>query len=198
MAKPKTKAPPKKAPPKKPAAVPVGRAENGQTYRRSDVARILGVTNTQVRRLQEAGDLRGTPDKDGIFRFKVDHVHQLRDLRAPKRGALDGTIAAKAYKLFDAGHDSGEVLIALELSPPHVVKLQENWRAMKKTGWWHDDDEVKEFGELGIKKAREILPTVYRLLSRIRELKRELDLARLPLPESQPEALHEPPVREAV
>ncbi len=96
---------------------------------RKQVAERLGVSLSKVRTM-EGKELHPTRD-NGVNYFAVAEVDALaRAGAAPvkKKGALtDGQLAARVFRLLDAGKNLRDIVIELEESPERIRALYREW-----------------------------------------------------------------------
>ena len=81
---------------------------------RSGVERLLGVTNSKVRRMQQAGELPFVRDERGVCLFPRREIEHMAAMAGRYPGiAAPGPVVAKACALFAQGRTWKEVVILL-------------------------------------------------------------------------------------
>lgn len=101
---------------------------------RGDVARMLGVHVSAVRRLEARGDLHPEVGAGGIRYFTL---YELRDLQARRLSATRTRSAAMrlaAFELFREGVDWRDVAIQLRYDPYRVHRLWRLYVVDEKSG----------------------------------------------------------------
>src|SRR5437868_5565327 len=104
--------------------------ENAATPRqgltRTEVAARLGLSTSSVRRL-EGAQLYPVQDDRGVWRFDPVEVDRMSPIaRAPsatrprRRAQSPGDIAARVFRLLDAGHDLTEIVVRARQTPALV------------------------------------------------------------------------------
>lgn len=93
--------------------------------RRSDVARMLGISISSVRRFEWTGVLH--PKRVGkVWYFDIDEVQEL-PVRKPRPKKIQrqsaGQIAAAAFRRFAAGYDLRQIVEDLKVDPEEVERL---------------------------------------------------------------------------
>jgi hypothetical protein len=95
---------------------------------RDEVAWILGVTPTGIRRMQEMGKLRSVRDHEGRDVFARVDVFELERLRRlPRHRCFDDAVAAQVFEMFRAGWDLPEIVIETGESPRMIRELYEEY-----------------------------------------------------------------------
>lgn len=116
---------------------------------RPAVARRLGTSVASVRRL-EGRLLHPERNERGVWLFALDEVERLAASYAPKhrrRSISDGEVAARAFQLFESGHDLTQIVVRLR-QHPHVIRiLYEEWQTDLATGHYERQAE-KDHREL--------------------------------------------------
>jgi transposase len=101
---------------------------------RAEVAQILGVHVSSVRRYEEKGWLRPTGSKGEERMFAHADVKAFARLARRGRGRVampiveEGAIDAAAFKMFRAGATHEQVVLALEIPAARVRELFHAWR----------------------------------------------------------------------
>lgn len=110
--------------------MPAGMAE---WITRSEVAEIMRVSVTTVRRLQ-GRELHPLRSPEGVYLFDPREVEEVRARRPPPPGPVEhqdpGGFAAEAFKLFRDGVDVRDAVIALRRSPGEVETLYADWERL--------------------------------------------------------------------
>lgn len=100
---------------------------------RGEVAGLMGVSITTVRRLQ-GRDLHPRRSADGVYLFDPREVEEVRARRPPPPEKVDslgpGELAAAAFKLFRDGVDVRDAVIALARQPAEVEALYADWERL--------------------------------------------------------------------
>ena len=94
--------------------------------KRGQVATLLGVSVSAVRRWERRKELHPIKDRDGIHRFDRQEVAEL----AAKRGRVTkatGDIAAQVFDLFRRGMKLGDIVIETKQTPTAVRALYLEW-----------------------------------------------------------------------
>jgi hypothetical protein len=120
--------------PKRSLGAPSKRAATGLT--RAEAARVLELTLSGVRYLEETRRLRARKGPDGVHRFRAADVEALRGQvhgrarrAAGERAPSEGAVAARAFGLLAEGADWRELVRVLELEPDAARALAESYRA---------------------------------------------------------------------
>jgi hypothetical protein len=104
-----------------------GPADGSQRLTRKQVAERLGVSISKVRTM-EGKDLHPTVE-NGVNYFAPTEIDALT-LHAPakpKSGLTDGQLAARVFRLLDAGKNLREIVTELEEPPERVRDLYREW-----------------------------------------------------------------------
>jgi hypothetical protein len=100
-------------------------------------ARRLGVSPSRLRQLADAGELASAKDFHGALRFDPYPIEQMRrrldaggkqiarQTSSPRAG--DGKAHAKAFRMFEEGRPSRDVVIECELTATAVVELRRQY-----------------------------------------------------------------------
>ena len=122
--------------------IPSKDAHEGHTLTRAQVAARLGISTSSVRRL-EGIELHPVQDARGVWRFDSAEVarvppraRQQESLRArgPREVPTGGEIAARIFRLFDAGRELSEIVIATRQPPSTVRWLYREWSTGLEAG----------------------------------------------------------------
>jgi len=90
---------------------------------RRGVELLLGVDNSKVRRMQDAGELPFVRDSRGVYRFPRMEIERIAAARGRVIGASTGHIAGTAFELFAQGKTWQEAVICLaKLGVPQSVE----------------------------------------------------------------------------
>lgn len=100
--------------------------------RRTEAARILGISKTQLRRM-EGTDLRPVIGPKNVRLFDEEQVQALviTKRRGVRAEVDDGGLAAEVFTLFDAGSDPVDVVRTLRASPDRVEALHRQWARLR-------------------------------------------------------------------
>jgi hypothetical protein len=115
-----------------PAAKPVA-ASPAKLLRRSEAARVLGVSTSTLRRM-EGTALRPELGPDGVHRFREEHVRELvvhRNTVSSGPEAYDAEMAAEVFALLDEGVHPVEIVKRHRLDPRAVEAMHAKWASMR-------------------------------------------------------------------
>jgi hypothetical protein len=101
---------------------------------RGQVAEELGISKTQVRRLETR--LKPTVDASGVHRFSAEAVEEVRDRTVMRRRSFRterdaGDLAAEVFAALDDGVDPADIVKRLRMEPTRVLNLQAQWAQMR-------------------------------------------------------------------
>ncbi len=106
----------------------------GKLLKRSEAARLLGVSTATVRRM-EGTTLSPVLGPDGIHRFHEEHVRELvihRVRMVPESpDAYDAEDAATAFDLFDQDVHPADVVKRTKLHPRAVAAMHREWVSLR-------------------------------------------------------------------
>ena len=113
---------------------PVPASQSPRLLTRGQVADELGVSKTQVRRLE--AKLKPTVDATGVHRFAVEAVEEVRDRIVTRRRSLRtdrdaGDLAAEIFAALDDGVEPADIVKRLRVEPTRVLNLQAQWAHMR-------------------------------------------------------------------
>lgn len=111
-----------------PATLP----SNGKLLRRTEAARLLGVSKSTLRRM-EGTALRPVVGPKNVHLFQEEEVRAVVVTRRAHVGVQGncGDVAADAFALFDAGVDVVDVVKQLRVSPDVIEGLYERWAKLR-------------------------------------------------------------------
>jgi hypothetical protein len=98
------------------------------TLTRANVAELLGVSTSTVRRL-EGSTLHPVQSRSGVWWFDAEQVERLRASETHRtrayggRGKDPGRTAARVFEMFDAGCNLRQVVVRTKLEPHAVREL---------------------------------------------------------------------------
>lgn len=100
---------------------------------RAEVARLAGISKSQVRRL-EGSELAPIVGAGGVRFFPEEQVNAFvvsrrRTIRAHRD---DGDIAAEVFEAFDSGTNPADVVKELRIDPKRVLGLHVQWLGMRQ------------------------------------------------------------------
>ncbi len=116
------------------------------TVTRPQAARLVGTSEASLRRWEDLGQLAPIDvGPHGVRRYRTSDVvaaakrkresseagRRERLSASHSRDPLDGAVAARAFRSFEAGKSAIEVVCELELDPRVVRALHSEWLAMK-------------------------------------------------------------------
>jgi hypothetical protein len=110
---------------KKPLEVPAGMVT------RIDVQRILGVSRTMTRKLEEGGKLMATIDANGLHLFLRSDVIELARIRGRGvvgRAAESPKVAQMLFDMFERGLELPQIVMESGQSPVTVRAMYEQYR----------------------------------------------------------------------
>jgi hypothetical protein len=110
---------------RQPRASQIG-ANGRELFSRRQAARFLGVTLRAIRYAQEHGRLRAIT-VEGTSLFPRSELERYR-------ATEPGTLAARAFELFESGKSATDAVIALEAEPRAIADLHAAWIEM--SGAW--------------------------------------------------------------
>lgn len=115
-----------------PPRAEVATAAAGNLLKRSQAARMLGVSTTTLRRM-EGTVLSPEVGPDGVHRFRESHIRELVMHRetAPAPERYDGVMAAHVFELLDQGVHPVDIVKRLALDPRSVQAIHEQWASMR-------------------------------------------------------------------
>jgi hypothetical protein len=91
---------------------------------RVDVAGLLGVSRSMVRKLEAAGKLHPILSQEGINLFSREEVVDFARRRGKNLGEkIAGKLAAQAFELFESGATLPQIVMQLGISPGDVRRL---------------------------------------------------------------------------
>ena len=102
-------------------------AKKKKPLTRAGVAKVLGISISRVRALEQAGQLKPEVTPDGVRIFKPKEILAFAKRRAPRR-QVDGEIAAKVFRMFKDGYPFADIVIETMQSPETVRKLHVEYR----------------------------------------------------------------------
>ncbi len=109
-------------------------ASTGKLLKRSEAARLLGVSTATVRRM-EGATLTPVLGPDGVHRFHEEHVRELvihRVRTIPESlDAYDAEEAAAAFDLFDQDVHPVDVVKRTKLHPRAVAAMHREWVSLR-------------------------------------------------------------------
>jgi len=118
-----------------------GKGRTGEAYlTRSELAKLLGVSYTQARRLELTGAIakrKTGKKKESLFleseARELLHKKELRQASrlGPASEPIAGSVAARAFVAFDRGKSQADVVIDEQLSPTIVRALFLEWSDMR-------------------------------------------------------------------
>jgi hypothetical protein len=101
-----------------PVSKPVCPSTYGLT--RSEVARQLGVSTTEVHRMGLRGALRPKRDDRGVWRYDPAEVVRAAAGRSTAARRTRGQTAALAFRMFDQGGELKDIVMALQEPPEEI------------------------------------------------------------------------------
>jgi hypothetical protein len=105
------------------------------TLKRQNVAELLGVSTSTVRRL-EGRTLHPVQDRDGTWWFDPAEVERLRAAEgvrqrraAPREGAptARGRLAARVFAMFESGATLRQIVVRTKQEPATIRELHAEW-----------------------------------------------------------------------
>ncbi len=113
---------------------PVPASQSPRLLTRGQVADELGISKTQVRRLEAR--LRPTIDASGVHRFAVEAVEEVRDRIVTRRRSVrtdrdPGDLAAEVFAALDDGVEPADIVKRLRVDPTRVLNLHAQWAHMR-------------------------------------------------------------------
>jgi hypothetical protein len=113
------------------AETPVSKPVRPSTYglTRSEVARQLGVSTTEVHRMRLRGTLRPKRDERGVWRYDPAEVVRAAAGRSTAARRTRGQTAALAFRMFDQGGELKDIVMALQEPPEEVRRLLREWQS---------------------------------------------------------------------
>jgi hypothetical protein len=111
-----------------PATLP----SNGKLLRRTEAARLLGVSKSTLRRMEGIA-LTPVVGPKNVHLFQEEEVRAVVVTRRAHVGvqANSGDVAADAFALFDDGVDVVDAVIQLRVSPDAIEQLYERWARLR-------------------------------------------------------------------
>jgi hypothetical protein len=106
---------------------------SGKLLRRSEAARVLGVSTSTLRRM-EGTALLPELGADGVHRFREEHVRELVVHRNPAVAApeaYDAEMAAEVFALLDEGVHPVEIVKRRRLDPRAMEAMHAKWASMR-------------------------------------------------------------------
>lgn len=105
---------------------------NGKLLRRTEAARLLGVSKSTLRRM-EGTALTPVVGPQNAHLFQEEEVRAIVVTRRAHAGtpANSGDIAADAFALFDANVDVVDVVKQLRVAPDTIESLHERWARLR-------------------------------------------------------------------
>jgi hypothetical protein len=110
-----------------PVSKPVRPSTSGLT--RSEVARQLGVSTTEVHRMRLRGTLRPKRDDRGVWRYDPGEVVRTAAGRSTAARRTRGQTAALAFRMFDQGGELKDIVMALQEPPEEIRRLFREWQS---------------------------------------------------------------------
>jgi hypothetical protein len=96
---------------------------------RSQVARQLGVSTTEVHRMRLKGVLHPKRDERGVWRYDPAEVVRAAAGRSTAGTRTLGQTAALAFRMFDQGGELKDIVMALQVPPEEVRRLYREWQS---------------------------------------------------------------------
>ena len=96
---------------------------------RSEVARQLGVSTTEVHRMRVRGTLRPKRDERGVWRYDPAEVVRAAAGRSTAARRTRGQTAALAFRMFDQGGELKDIVMALQEPPEEIRRLFREWQS---------------------------------------------------------------------
>lgn len=96
---------------------------------RSEVARQLGVSTTEVHRMRLRGTLRPKRDDRGVWRYDPGEVVRAAAGRSTAARRTRGQTAALAFRMFDQGGELKDIVMALQEPPEEIRRLFREWQS---------------------------------------------------------------------
>jgi hypothetical protein len=114
------------------AQKPATLSADGKLLRRTEAARLLGVSKSTLRRM-EGTALTPVVGPKNVHLFQEEEVRAIVVTRRAHVGAqtTSGDVAADAFALFDAGVDVVDAVKQLRVSPDVIEGLYERWARLR-------------------------------------------------------------------
>lgn len=130
-------------------------ASSPHTLSRQDVARILGVSTSSVRRL-EWDQLHPVQDQRGIWRFDPQEVEAVAPRPKNKRSVAvargrdaifarkrhSGRIAARVFMMFGRGASLRQIVVNTRQPPDVIRQLYREWMTSLDEGEWQRERDL--------------------------------------------------------
>lgn len=104
---------------------------NGLLPTRTQVARLLRVHESTVKRMEKRGDLHPFKDARGWHRFDRKEVEALAERLDVQGPELTGKVYAEVYALFDRGVPLNEIVKSQKLMPDEVCAMFAEYRTKR-------------------------------------------------------------------
>lgn len=146
---------------------PTKTPSSGKLLKRSQAARLLGVSVSTLRR-REGEVLKPIVGSDGVHLFDEAEVRAVTvTMRAraamTAMGASAGDTAADVFTLLDDGAHPVDIVKRLRLTPDVVVALQDQWSRMRG-GFFVGPEEARELGLVTRSRAPTTAPAALALV----------------------------------